>query len=168
MRSGPAGKTYGPVRSYASVVSTPRHSSVGTLRLVERSDRIDRFVHDSRCLRGELSRDTGRQIGFVSNGGTFIAIDFPGATGTVAAGINTAGDIVGQWSDATASHGFLLQAGVFTPINFPLATSTTAFGINDTGEIAGYYTDAAGNTHGFVYALRPSAQWTLQAPAAPS
>ena len=50
-------------------------------------------------------------------------------------------------------------------INFPLAASTTAFGINDTGEIAGYYTDAAGNTHGFVYALRPSAQWTLQAPA---
>jgi uncharacterized membrane protein len=87
------------------------------------------------------------------------------STGTVAAGINTAGDIVGQWSDAAASHGFLLQAWVFTPINFPRATSTTAFGINDTGEIAGYYPDAAGNTHGFLYALRPSAQWTLQAPA---
>jgi hypothetical protein len=68
------------------------------------------------------------------------------------AGINTAGDIVGIWSDATGSHGFLLQAGAFTPINFPLATSTTAVGINDTGEIAGFYSDAAGNTHGFIYA----------------
>ena len=69
----------------------------------------------------------------------------------MAAGINTAGDIVGRWLDATGSHGFLYQAGVFTPINFPLATSTTAFGINDTGEIAGFYADAAA-THGFVYA----------------
>ena len=64
--------------------------------------------------------------------------DFPGATRTVAAGINAAGDIVGGWSDATGPQGFLLQAGVFTSINFPLATSTTAFGINDPREIAGF------------------------------
>ena len=68
---------------------------------------------------------------------------------TAATGINTAGDIVGVWSDATGSHAFLLH--VFTPINFPLATSTSAFGINDTGEIAGFYSDAAGNTHGFIF-----------------
>jgi hypothetical protein len=83
---------------------------------------------------------------------SFTAIDFPGATATVAAGINAAGDIVGGWSDATGTHGFLLQAGVFSPISFPLATSTTAFGINDTGEIAGFYSDAAGTGHGFIYA----------------
>src|SRR5678816_4658946 len=90
--------------------------------------------------------------GFVSSGGVFTAIDFPGATRTTAAGINAAGDVVGVWSDATGSHGFLLQAGVFTPVDFPLATSTSAFGITDTGEIAGFYDDAAGNTHGFVFA----------------
>src|SRR4249919_501400 len=48
MRSGPAGKTYGPVRFYASVVSTLRPSSVGDVRLVERNDRIECFVRVSR------------------------------------------------------------------------------------------------------------------------
>jgi uncharacterized membrane protein len=59
--------------------------------------------------------------GFLSSGGTFTAINFPGATGTVAAGINTVGDIVGGWSDTVGSHGFVLAAGVFTSVNFPLA-----------------------------------------------
>ena len=109
-------------------------------------------VNDAGQIVGDYFDAASVEHGFVSSGGTFTAIDFPGATATVAAGINAAGDIVGRWSDATGSHGFLLQAGVFTPINFPLATSTTAFGINDTGEIAGFYTDAAGNSHGFIYA----------------
>jgi len=85
------------------------------------------------------------------------------STGAVAAGINTAGDIVGQWSDAAASHGFLLQAWVFTPINFPRATSTTAFGINDTGEIAGHYTDPPAILTVSFTPVGRSAPWMLQA-----
>jgi len=40
--------------------------------------------------------------GFVSNGGVFTSIDFPGSTGTAAAGINAAGDIVGTCSFKSA------------------------------------------------------------------
>ncbi len=39
--------------------------------------------------------------GFVSSGGTFTAIDFPGATSTAVAGINANGDIVGGYTDTT-------------------------------------------------------------------
>jgi uncharacterized membrane protein len=93
--------------------------------------------------------------GFIVSGGTFTAIDFPGAAArlvTAATGINAAGDIVGSWRDGSGSfHGFLLQAGVFTRIDFPLAIDTRAVGISDTGEVAGSYRDAAGSTHGFIF-----------------
>jgi len=85
------------------------------------------------------------------NGVTFTNFDFPGATSTIAAGVNTAGMITGQWTDSTFNlHGFILNGGVFTSIDFPLATDTTAIGINDSNEVAGYYTDAT-TTHGFIY-----------------
>ena len=95
----------GPNGSYASVVSTPRHSSAGTLRLVERSDRIDRFVHVSRCRRGELSREVGRSglPWLPTPGRVFTPINFPLATGTTAFGINDTGEITGYYTDASAS-----------------------------------------------------------------
>ena len=94
---------------------------------------------------------TSIEHGFLSSGGTFTTIDYPGATGTAAAGINTAGDIVGGWSATSTFHGFLLQGGAFTSIDFPLAHRTTAWGVSDTGEIAGFYEDSGGTTHGFVF-----------------
>jgi hypothetical protein len=36
---------------------------------------------------------------------TFTSIDFPGAIGTLAYGINSRGDIVGWYFDATGAHG---------------------------------------------------------------
>ena len=69
----------------------------------------------------------------------------------MAAGINTAGDIVGVFADNSRLSRFPAPGGAFTPIDFPLATRTIAFGISDTGEIAGFYDDATGS-HGFIYA----------------
>ena len=81
---------------------------------------------------------------------SFTPIDYPGATLTDAFGINTRGDVVGNYNNADKSdHGFLLSAGLYTSIDFPGATATEAFTISPRGDIGGIYT-LGGVTHGFV------------------
>ena len=87
--------------------------------------------------------------GFANNGGTFSNIDFPGASGTQAIGVNDAGQIVGDYFDAAnIQHGYVNSGGIFTGIDFPGATGTAAAGINTTGDIVGVWSDATGS-HGF-------------------
>jgi probable HAF family extracellular repeat protein len=82
---------------------------------------------------------------------TFTTIDVPGATHTEAYGINTAGQIVGWFQDATGQHGFLRDGATYTRIDVPSALSTVAFGINDSSQIVGHFNDFA-RTRGFVTA----------------
>jgi hypothetical protein len=78
-------------------------------------------------------------------------IDFPGATATLAFGINPQGDIVGWYIDsAGGNHGFLLHKGAFIPIDFPGATTTRVFGINGRSDVVGGYEDSGGLSHGFL------------------
>jgi uncharacterized membrane protein len=74
----------------------------------------------------------------------------PSATaGTIAAGINATGQIVGAYGDASGNHGFLLSGALYTTLNDPSATNgTAATGINVAGQIVGTYQNASGN-HGF-------------------
>lgn len=91
--------------------------------------------------------------GFLDTGGSFTAIDFPGATGgTAANGINDAGEIVGNFSDGTGGHGFVDAGGVFTAIDLAGAMETSVTGINDAGQIVGFYLDPNG-IHGFIAAI---------------
>jgi uncharacterized membrane protein len=85
---------------------------------------------------------------------TYTTIDDPGVTttATTAWGINSRGDVVGEYFDARGRHGFLRRNGVFTPIDFPGAL-TSARGINAGGEIVGVYrypTEPPVNAHGFL------------------
>jgi uncharacterized membrane protein len=77
-------------------------------------------------------------------------IDFPGAVGTSAEGVNSFDQIVGLYEDSAARlHGFLDIGGKFTAIDFPGATNTRAEGINDMGQIVGCYHCGIGpNTQG--------------------
>ena len=90
---------------------------------------------------------------------TFTSIDVPGATATLAAGINNAGQIVGAYIAADGTtHGFLDSGGTFTTIDDPNATSGSEItGINNVGQIVGSYnlnTPEDGHlfegAHGFV------------------
>lgn len=51
--------------------------------------------------------DSGNQRAFLRDGADYTAIDFPGASATQAFGVNDAGYIVGQFSNAKGVHGFL-------------------------------------------------------------
>jgi uncharacterized membrane protein len=88
---------------------------------------------------------------------TFTTIDSPGATNTLAGGINSLGHIVGYYTLADGIfHGFLDVGGTFSAINDPNATSGTgASDINGTDQIVGSYnfTDPSHSlegAHGFL------------------
>lgn len=78
---------------------------------------------------------------------TFVSIDVPNATFTLATGIGPSGDIVGIYGDASFNeHGFLLSHGNLTTIDVPGALvgvsgtlQTEANGINGAGDIVGDY-----------------------------
>jgi probable HAF family extracellular repeat protein len=92
----------------------------------------------------------GAQHGFLLDKDVFTPIDFPGAAGAAAFGINNRGQIVGLFGDtAGAEHGFLLDDGMFTQIDVPGGTDTNADVINDRGQIVGHV-GAVGAFHGFL------------------
>jgi uncharacterized membrane protein len=107
---------------------------------------------------GQYIDSAGNKHGFLLSGGTFTTIDFPGALGTVARGINSQGDIVGFHIDTAGlagggDRGFLLQQGVFTDMNYPGHMNTMPARINDAGQIVGCYhdTDTMGTMHGIMF-----------------
>jgi probable HAF family extracellular repeat protein len=84
--------------------------------------------------------------------GTYTQFDFPGATFTYPAGIDTAGDIIGSYYSGSYSQGFLLSGGTYTTIDYSESDpEAQLFGINDVGEVVGW-TDAEGI--GFVYNMQ--------------
>ena len=79
----------------------------------------------------------------------FEIIDYPGASGTSARGINNRGQIVGSYY-LGKQYGYLLDGDTFTTIEFPEAQSTEVYGINDRGQIVGIYIDNSWVFHGFL------------------
>jgi uncharacterized membrane protein len=99
--------------------------------------------------------DPSGEHGFLLRGGQLTTLDVPGAQGTVATGVDDAGDIVGTYLDAagTALHGFLWQAGAFTTLDIPGAGSTDLNGINNRGQIVAFATakEAGQASGGFLF-----------------
>jgi len=91
--------------------------------------------------------------GFLNSGGTFTALDYPGALNTNPLGVNNHGQVVGTFFDALLGQeqGFLYEAGAFSQLSYPGAWSTFAEGINDDGQVVGFYRLPSGIDHGFLY-----------------
>jgi probable HAF family extracellular repeat protein len=85
---------------------------------------------------------------------TFAAVDVPGATGTLATGINANGHVVGIYYDSAGnSHGFLLKRNQFFTVDVPGSLvgvsgtlQTEVNGINNAGDIVGDYYAPPGGT----------------------
>jgi len=122
-------------------------------------------------LRGDIVggyQDATGSHGFLYNGGNVTTIDFPGASGTFAFGINDRREIIGIYSDsAQAQHAFLLRKGVFKTIDLPGGVPTTPFSINDFSEVVGQYTTVPKTIgHGYLQ-LKNGKFTTFDAPSAP-
>ena len=83
--------------------------------------------------------------------GLYIPLDFPGASSTLAWGINNRGDISGQYVKDGETHGFKLAGGQFSTLDYPGSAYTQVYGINNRGDVAGLYRNADGVTHGFTW-----------------
>jgi probable HAF family extracellular repeat protein len=95
----------------------------------------------------------GTAYGFFWNGTTYTTLSVAGSLGTVATGINDAGEVVGGYVDGNShSHGFLWDpTHGFTTFDVPDAHNFTSIqGINDSGQIVGYYQDDNGVDHSFI------------------
>jgi len=103
------------------------------------------------AIVGRYDTPDGHAHGYVLSGGALTTFDFPGATFTVATGINPSGHIVGRYrSPDGVFHGYSLIDGSFTTIDYPGAVSIQGITINPRDDIAGYYVDDAGVFHGFL------------------
>jgi probable HAF family extracellular repeat protein len=93
-------------------------------------------------------------LGFKVIGGTTTAVFVPGADATMAFGINSLGQIVGNYYESNGGHhGFLLNGSTYTRIDDPSAGvggATNVFGINDKGDIVGTYDSKNGQQSGFL------------------
>jgi len=85
---------------------------------------------------------------------SYATFSFPGASATTAFGINSRGDIVGTYRDASGkTHGFVRRDEMFTSIDYPEAVLTQARGISLSGDVVGAYRLAGEpdvNAHGYL------------------
>jgi hypothetical protein len=106
--------------------------------------------------RGDIAGNYGSDGFLLTRGGQFISLSVPGASATMALGVNDGDEVVGTYMVGSGSsatmHGFTWQAGRgFTSIDDPHGIGTTTInGVNDHGQLVGFYVDATGNTDGFL------------------
>lgn len=98
-------------------------------------------------LYTDMMTNQGR--GYTIQDGVFSWFLVPNSTLTTAWDVNSRGDIVGVYRDATGVHGYVRTAAGYTTLDAPGASATRAFGINDRGDVVGTYI-VGGVTHGFL------------------
>jgi hypothetical protein len=93
-------------------------------------------INSSGAIVGSYALSTGFSNGFIYQNGIFTDIVVPTATaGTIAYGINDAGEVVGQFGDNTTIHGFLFDGSTYKTLDAPGAAVTFAVGINSNNLI---------------------------------
>ena len=137
--------------------------NIGTTRFTSVVDPADpgtsltaAAINDSGDVAGIYTNpSSGNTDGFLKTHGQFIDLAVPGASSTMALGVNNLDEVVGVYvpsDNSQALDGFTWtpQHG-FTTVDDPNGLGTTTInGVNDLGEVVGFYVDAAGNTDGFV------------------
>ena len=99
---------------------------------------------------------TGNTDGFLKYHGKFTDLAYPGASSTMALGVNDRDEVVGVATVGSGSsammHGFTWTPdGGFVTVDDPDGIGTTTInGVNDEGDLVGFYVDGNGNTDGFA------------------
>ena len=99
---------------------------------------------------------TGNTDGFLKTHGKFIDLAVPGASSTMALGVNDRDEVVGTYTVGTGStaqmHGFTwTRGGGFVTVDDPNGAGTTTInGLDNKGDLVGFYVDGNGNTDGLL------------------
>jgi len=101
-------------------------------------------VNDDSSALIAWQDENGNSRSSLYHGGKLTGIDVPGAVGTIARGIDNAGDVVLSWSDDLSNdHGALLTGGRFTKFDAPGCDITDPGRVNDNRVIVGTCTAGA-------------------------
>jgi probable HAF family extracellular repeat protein len=112
-------------------------------------------INDNEQIVGRAYDLQGHQQAFLWQGGKMTPIDFAGFNGSLAAGINNRGQIVG----ISNGRAFLWQDGTMTLLDGLSAGYSEAWGINSTGWIVG--ASDAGDRRGHAVLWRPLISVTI-------
>ncbi len=137
---------------YEYNINTGRFSSV-----VDPQDKGASLQATAINDRGDIAGNYGSDGFLLTRGGQFISLSAPGASTTMALGVNNSDEVVGTYMVGSGSsaqmHGFTWtrQHG-FTTVDEPQGMGTTTInGVNDHGQLVGFYTTDNGNiTDGFL------------------
>jgi uncharacterized membrane protein len=103
---------------------------------------------DAHYLTGYYTKTTGGNAGFVYDllAGSMSAILDAGSVSLIAQGINSYGQVVGNYSSSGVSRGFIydLHTAVRTDFAFSGTSNMAPRAINDQGQIAGWLTFSGG------------------------
>ena len=122
-------------------------------------------INSGGDIAGFYTAQNGNTDGFLMAGSTFIDLSVPGASSTMAFGVNDNDEVVGAYTSGSsaATHGFSWTlGGGFQSIDDPHGAGTTTInGVNDAGDLVGFYVDSAGNTDGMLAAPTAAVQVPL-------
>jgi hypothetical protein len=114
-------------------------------------------INDEGDVAGFYTNAAGTTDGFLKTArGQFIDLAAPGASSTMALGVNSRDEVVGSYTvgsgTAAVMHGFTwTPQGGFRSVDDPHGIGTTTInGVNDFGQLVGFYVDGNGNTDGFA------------------
>jgi hypothetical protein len=126
-------------------------------------------INNRGDIAGFYTSQSGNTDGFLMAGNTFIDLSAPGASSTMAFGVNNKDEVVGAYmagsGGGAATHGFTWTLGRgFQTVDDPHGLGTTTVnGVNDAGDLVGFYEDSAGNTDGMLAAPKATVQVPLTA-----
>jgi hypothetical protein len=113
-------------------------------------------INNEGGIAGFYTNAAGTTDGFLKVGGKFTDLAVPGASSTMALGVNDHDEVVGTYTVGSGSsavmHGFTWtsRAG-FQTVDDPHGMGTTTInGVNNAGDLVGFYVDSAGNTDGML------------------
>src|SRR5271165_1982705 len=132
---------------YEYNINTGRFSSV-----VDPQDKGASLQATAINDRGDIAGNYGSDGFLLTRGGQFISLSAPGASATMALGVNNFDEVVGTYTVGSGTsavmHGFTWtpQHGFTTVDDRHGIGTTTINGVNDHGQLVGFYVDSAGNT----------------------
>jgi hypothetical protein len=128
-----------------------------TVTVTGASSVVAAAINDSGTVAGFFASPAGVTEGFLlRQSGPMSVLDFPGATMTRALGVNSSGEVVGDYQLGSGRrarrHGFTwTQRHGFTTVDGPDgAVDTTINGVNNAGELVGSYVTRGGHTDGLL------------------
>ena len=114
-------------------------------------------INNDGDVAGNYTTKGGATDAFLKlSDGAFKTITVPGASSTIAFGVNDSNTVVGTYTDGSGNsattHGFIWRNGSLTTnVDDPNGIGTTFLnGINNEGDIVGFYVDGSGNTDGIL------------------